>query len=396
MPGRTDFVRLQRVLRAGSLGQPQLVVDVERLDRNLERVRRQLGPRALRIAVKSLPCPALVERVLARSGSDRLMAFDAVMLRQALECWPAADVLLGKPLPIAAATRIVQGWPAAELAGLAARVHWLVDTAARVRQYAALAASLPLRLGLCVELDVGMHRGGAGSARELDAVLEEIAVAADHLELRGFMGYDAHCARLPLSRGAAGAARAAARAYRSLVDHARRRYPRLVPDAVLLDGAGSPTFALLDESSPVNDVAIGSVLVKPADFDLPSLAAFEPAAWIAAPVLKDLPGVRLPFLEWTGALLGHGRRTLFLYGGRWMAHPAWPPGLATSRAYGLSSNQQFMTVPIDAPVATDDYVFLRPTQSEAVLAQFGFVTAVHGDDRVEYWPAFLPGRIGDD
>ena len=112
-------------------------------------------------------------------------------------------------------------------------------------------------------------------------------------------------------------------------------------------------------------------------------------------MLKDCKGVRLPFLERFERLTGRGRRTLFLYGGRWMARPAWPPGLAASRLYGASSNQQMMTVPLGAAVAVDDYVFLRPTQSEVVLGQFGFVTALHANGRLEYWPTFPPGRVDD-
>jgi D-serine deaminase-like pyridoxal phosphate-dependent protein len=395
VPNDVFFAHLQQRLQAGALGQPQVVLDLARVDRNLDRLRRALGPRALRVAVKSLPCPALVERIIAQAGTRRLMVFDAAMLEQCLARWPDADVLLGKPLPAAAVMRVVDRWTAGEFAQRASHVHFLVDTPQRIGQYAALAAAAGTRLGVCLELDVGMHRGGAGSPAEIDAVLAALDRAGVRLELRGFMGYDAHCAKAPWPRQPHAAARAAARAYAGLVAHARRSAPTVTATATLLDGSGSPTFTLLDPASPVNDVAVGSALVKPTDFDLPGLAEFEPAAWIAAPVLKDCKGVRLPFLERFERLTGRGRRTLFLYGGRWMARPAWPPGLAASRLYGASSNQQMMTVPLGAAVAVDDYVFLRPTQSEVVLGQFGFVTALHANGRLEYWPTFPPGRVDD-
>jgi D-serine deaminase-like pyridoxal phosphate-dependent protein len=389
------FEHLQDRLRTAALGQPQIVLDLARVDRNLEHLLGMLGPRALRVAVKSLPCPALVGRILARAGTWRLMAFDGAMLEQCLAHWPEADVLLGKPLPAVAAARIVDRWTTAARRGDSSRVHWLIDTAARIDQYAALAAAFGARLGVCVELDVGLHRGGAGTPAELDALLAALDRADGQLELRGFMAYDAHCARAPWPRDPRVAARAAADAYSGFLAQVRRSAPRLAATATLLDGAGSPTVALLDPASPVNDVAVGSALVKPADFDLPGLEDFQPAAWIAAPVLKDRAGVRLPFLERLERLTARGRRTLFLYGGRWMARPAWPPGLAASRLFGASSNQQMMTVPQAAPVTVDDYVFLRPTQSEVVLGQFGFVTALHADGRLEYWPSFPPGRVGD-
>jgi D-serine deaminase-like pyridoxal phosphate-dependent protein len=36
----------------------------------------------------------------------------------------------------------------------------------------------------------------------------------------------------------------------------------------------------------------------------------------------------------------------------------------------------------------DDYVFLRPTQSEAVLLQFGDLLVYDSNDIVERWPTF--------
>jgi D-serine deaminase-like pyridoxal phosphate-dependent protein len=40
------------------------------------------------------------------------------------------------------------------------------------------------------------------------------------------------------------------------------------------------------------------------------------------------------------------------------------------------------------PLAVDDYVFLRPTQSEAVMLQFGDLVVVRGGAIVDHWPVF--------
>ena len=105
----------------------------------------------------------------------------------------------------------------------------------------------------------------------------------------------------------------------------------------------------------------------------------------AAPVLKRLPGVRVPFIE---NLPSRGRDTLFIYGGKWMARPCHPQGLQEHPAFGVSSIQQMLTVPHRVDVAVDDYVFLRPTQSEAVLLQFGDLCVVRTDRHVGNWPVF--------
>jgi D-serine deaminase-like pyridoxal phosphate-dependent protein len=67
--------------------------------------------------------------------------------------------------------------------------------------------------------------------------------------------------------------------------------------------------------------------------------------------------------------------------------PDWPDGMRMSGFFGLSSNQQFMSVPASVDVKVDDYVYFRPTQSEAVLDQFGALTVIRAGG-VERWPAF--------
>ena len=70
-----------------------------------------------------------------------------------------------------------------------------------------------------------------------------------------------------------------------------------------------------------------------------------------------------------------------------MAKPVFPPGLKIDKTFGFSTNQQFMALPGDAAVAPDDCAFLRPTQSEFVLQQFGSIMVYSGGDIVDRWPA---------
>ncbi len=44
-------------------------------------------------------------------------------------------------------------------------------------------------------------------------------------------------------------------------------------------------------------MAAGSCLVKPVDFDIPTLSEYQAAAYIATPVLKRLQGTTLPAAE---------------------------------------------------------------------------------------------------
>ena len=249
----------------------------------------------------------------------------------------------------------------------------------------ALSREANRRITVSIELDIGMHRGGLNTTEQLGEMLDMIRGYQDELRLGGFMGYDAHVPKAPWPRTVKGALRRAKKRYAKFLEFAFAGWSDLEEGDWCVNGAGSPTIAMHHEESPLNDYSVGSALVKPSSFDLPSLADFEAAAWIAAPVLKRLVGVRVPFVE---KLPSHGRDTLFIYGGKWMAEPCFPEGLQENKTYGVSSNQQMLTVPRAADVTVDDFVFLRPSQSEALLLQFGALFMVRGDRHVGNWPVF--------
>ena len=161
---------------------------------------------------------------------------------------------------------------------------------------------------------------------------------------------------------------------------------------LLRNAAGSPTFRLYEDTGIANEVSVGSALVKPAHFDKELLAPFQPAAFIATPVLKATGKTRLPGLEFAGgaarAIEPDKAQTFFIHGGNWMADPVNPPGLSYNKMFGRSSNQEMLNGPAELSLAPDDFVFLRPHQSEAVFLQFGDIAAVRGDKIVEWWPTF--------
>jgi len=254
-------------------------------------------------------------------------------------------------------------------------------------EHARIARGHNVRMQVIVELDVGMHRGGVRSEADLLILLEQLEAFSDYLVLRGFMGYDAHAGKgIPwLTREHAIAK--ANRHYRLLLECAQRNYPALMPGVPICNGGGSPTFIYHgQDSSPLSEVAIGSIFVKPAEFDLPQLQQFEPACWIAAPVIKRLSGVSIPYLEWLSAL--SRRDTLFIYGGRWPSRPCWPAGLREGRLYGSSFNQQFMTVPRSTRVRPNEFVFFRPLQSESVMRSLGPIVVMEKDRVVDEWSVF--------
>ncbi len=376
------FAALSLLLKQVGTGMPRLVIDLERLDANLEALVELQAPESLRIVAKSLPSPELLNYIFGKLGYQRLMVFHLPFLLQLVERFPQADILMGKPLPIEALRRFYRGRPVNAFDD-SEQLQWLADTKERLLQMVELAREIRRRVTVSIELDIGMHRGGLRYQEQLGEMLDTIRGYQDELCLGGFMGYDAHVPKAPWPHSVERAGSKARQRYAEFLEFAFAGWSDLEERDWCVNGAGSPTIAMHDESSPLNDFSIGSALVKPTSFDLASLANFTPAAWIAAPVLKRSRGVRIPFVE---KLPSRGRDTLFIYGGKWMAQPCWPEGLRENPAYGVSSNQQMLTVPRSSDIAVDDYVFLRPTQSEAVLLHFGDLCIVRGDHHVGSWP----------
>jgi D-serine deaminase-like pyridoxal phosphate-dependent protein len=387
------FRALNETLRAQGPARPALILDLDRLDENLRVLRASIRPpKHFRVVDKSLPSIPLLRHVFQQADTNRVMSFHQPFLSQVAAELPQADVLLGKPMPVRSAAAFY-----ASLAGSfdpERQLQWLIDTPERLEEYRALAERIGQRMRINVEIDVGLHRGGVDDLATLDRILGGIAAAPARLELAGFMGYDPHVAKVPSwARSRASLIADVRRTYQGYVDHVRTRWPQLWRDDLTLNGAGSPTYRLYEDDTLLNDLSVGSALVKPTDFDLDTLTPHVPALFIATPVLKAQAAARLPGLDWLSSLLEWWNpnlaRTFFIYGGYWMAKPVAPAGLHTNSLFGRSSNQEMLNGSAAVELGVDDYVFLRPTQSEAVMLQFGDLLVLRRGEIVDRWPVFV-------
>lgn len=395
-----DYFRtVQAALQQAGLFRPTLVVDRQALHHNLDRLKAHLpANKRFRVVAKSLPSLPLIREVRAAMGTDRLMVFHQPHLNLVAAEMPDAQLLLGKPLPAGAAHAFFRDHRPGRF-DAARQVEWLIDTPRRLTEYRELAAAQlggrPLRVNL--ELDVGLHRGGFGSAREV-ADMVRLIQADPTLQFSGFMGYEAHASKMPEALGGPRAALAKALAfYGECVNAAREVLGEAFrPEALTLNAGGSTTYQLYDEAAPCNELAIGSGLVKPTDFDTRTLADHRPAAFIATPVLKALDRTEIPGLENVTGLFRawdpNTARTFYLYGGYWLANPVSPPGLQRNDIWGHSTNQDMLNGSTAVQLGVGDHVFLRPHQSEFVFLQFGDIAVYDQGQIVDYWPVFREGR----
>lgn len=386
-PHAPYFASLSKALKDAGVAQASMVIDLPRLRANLAAIGAHAKTgMGLRAVLKSLPCLELMDEVAKAWSSPRAMAFNAAQTGQLLSARPDRQVLLGKPFPVAAAAALLQALPAEVGSG----IEWLIDTPERLAQYRQLAEQRGQALRVNLELDVGLHRGGFEDPAELGAALQSLKTGS--LKWQGLMGYDAHVAALPDALGMR------AQAW----DESQRRYQtawRLANEvlgpqhreALTLNTAGSPTFRLHDGKGVANEVSVGSAALLPLDFEKPLLADLQPAAFIATPVLKSWPQFRLPEgATWLSRLAQtwdrNQTRGLAIHGGHWLAEVASPEGVAPSGLFGPSSNQQVMVASSQVDLKSDDHVFLRPRQSEALLLQFGDLLVFDGQHISARWP----------
>ena len=388
------FASLQQALQAAGLFKPTLVIDKSRLLANVDAVLAHL-PESLnyRIVVKSLPAVGLVEAVMQRSASRRLMVFHQPFMTVSANRWPDCHMLLGKPMPAGLLNAFYRSLPGRRF-DAATQLEWLIDSMDRLLQYEQFARSHGVVAQVNLEIDVGLHRGGVKSPDDAIPALRHLRTS-QHLRFSGFMGYDVH---ISMFRDHVGPPERAltqtARRYGDFLTAARAVYGEdFSPKRLTFNTGGSTTYRLYSAEgvTPANDIALGSGLLKPTFCD-GSLPMHAPAVFIATPVLKRLKGLSVPGLEEdpTGGAGDDVARdvTYFTYGGRWLADPVWPPNLSTHPVYGRSSNQDMFTSPASTALDVDDFVFFRPRQTEAVLLQFGDIAVFEGGRIIDSWQTF--------
>ena len=379
------FKTLNKDLQQANITLPTLIVDHARLDVNLAQIKLMLPTTTQpRLVVKSLASIELLKYIAEDLNCNRFMVFHLPHIALMVNTFPHTDILLGKPMPIKAMQLFYeQNEDIAQT-----RIQWLVDSLDRLQQCLDLAKKLQLKLLISIELDIGLHRGGIQDLEHFRELLKLTQDNPEHLQLSGLMGYDAHVGKIPkLIKSVEKTYEQSQAQYQKYISCLNNEFPSLNTPNLCFNGAGSPTFSLHAKHSVCNDLSFGSMLLKPLDFDIPTLVDFQSALWIATPVLKKLPTTQIPGLALLDKTPNH-KNALFVYGGNWMADYVYPEGTQTNSLYGRSSNQELINVSKSSDIQIDDFVFLQPTQSEAVISQFEQIWLYYGQSFTP-WDTFM-------
>ncbi len=374
---------------------PSLLIDLNTVDKNIDILKQQLNPSVdYRIVAKSLPSSKLLGYIMDRAKTNKLMVFHQPFLSKIARDYPNSDVLMGKPMPVNAANNFYaqqKDQNTTNAFDSSKQLQWLIDSKERLVQYLAMAQSYNQLLQINIEIDVGLRRGGLQQANQLDSLLDIIRDNPKHLKFTGFMGYDPHVVKIPsILKSPQDAYQESQNIYQSFITQLYAFDSDYKQEKLCFNGAGSPTVLFHKTQTVANELSAGSCLVKPVDFDIPSLESFNPAAYIASPILKKMQGTQIPAIEFAKNVLPlwdkNMQQTYFIYGGKWLARYESPQGLQDNGLFGSSTNQEMVNGSNQTALDIDDHIFLRPSQSEHVFLQFGDIKTVRNGQLTDNWP----------
>ena len=271
---------------------PCAVVDLDALDRNVDRIRARLGGKRCRVASKSVRHVGLLRRILRRGGE----AFQGLMCFTAEE----AVFLYGhgfRDLLVAYPT--LQPGPLSALAG---KGSTMVDCSQHVQAAARAGRSAGAPLDVLIELDVSYRRGplhlGARRSpiRSPDQALrlaDEIR-ATEGVQLIGLMAYEAHVAGVPDASPFSPAMNPLKRAMKRLAQPEVRRLREATVAALtaaghalrVVNGGGTGSVHLTAQEDCVSEVTAGSGFVCSHLFSGFRDLDLEPAAFFACEAVR--------------------------------------------------------------------------------------------------------------
>ena len=391
-----EYQRLWRALDGESL--PAALVDLDALERNAARLfaPARTARKRMRLASKSLRCPAIVKRV-AELGSDvvnGLMTYSA----EETAFWAGEGVALAgdcaRDLVLAYPTLNARDCTLLAEANRTARAATVVDDVAHLPPLVAAARAAQVKIPVVIDIDVSwrplsgaMHLGVRRSPlRDPDAVvaLAQAIVAERTLELAGIMGYEAQLAGVtdagpfaawqnPLKRALKAGSRGDVVKLRHEAIRALLR-EGLIPPIVNGGGTGSLDFSVNDDS--LTEVTVGSGFLAGHLFSYYAGLELVPALAFALQVTRR-PSPSVVTCH-GGGFVASGQP-----GPDRLPLPWLPEGCALLPFEGAGEVQTPLLLRDGLSVALGDPIFFRPAKSGELAEHFDEYLLVRGDRVVE-------------
>jgi D-serine deaminase-like pyridoxal phosphate-dependent protein len=345
---------------------PALVLDPAVARRNIETMTARMAalPSGLRPHIKVHKSAELARLQLDAGalGVTTATAAEAVAMAEA----GVPDVLV--------ASEVVSPVAIARLAEAArtARIRVAVDDAGALAATGRAAVAAGVELGVLVDVDVGLDRGGARSIEEA-LRLAERAAATEGVSFDGLMGYEGHCASEP---DAALRAAEATRAMARLAEVAAACRGAGLDVGVVSAGA-TGTFEVTGSAPGVTEVQAGSYVLMD-HFHAPLVDGFGFALTVMATVIGRHGDL---------LVLDAGRKAVDT-----SLRPLEPPDPRATLAFVHEEHAGFR-YDGEAPGAVGDRVHIVPGYAPTTVNLFGAYHVVEDGRVVDVWPVLA--RHGD-
>lgn len=390
MPAIWDYDRLAALVRGERL--PLMVVDLDALDANLQRLARIAAAhdKTLRPASKSVRVPDLLRYMCAQSATLRGVMCFSVEEAALLTAYGFDDLLVAYPTVQASDLE-----RALALTQLGVRLTLMIDSPAHVEILAAFcrahAGAPPLRV--CIDLDlswrpmglhIGVQRSPVRSVADCARVLDALA-AHPELRLVGAMGYEAHIAGLGDSNPFAPLLNPAKKQIKRWstpdVAHKRQAVAELLKRRGLglefFNGGGTGSIRTTSEEPWVTEVTAGSGFLQSHLFDYYASNENQPAFCFALQVTRSSQPDHVTCQS--GGFIASGPT-----GPDKAPVPFLPAGLRATGGEGFGEVQTPLVVPphLRGKLKPGDPVFFRPAKAGEIAEHFSEYLLVRGD-RIE-------------
>jgi D-serine deaminase-like pyridoxal phosphate-dependent protein len=345
---------------------PALVLDLAVASRNIAFMAGRFGelPAHLRPHIKAHKCAELARMQLEHGAVGVTTATAAEA--EAMAAAGIPDILIANEVvDPGGIDRLID-------AALRARVTVAVDDRSNLETLATRAQAKGAVLGIVVEFDVGMGRGGARSADEA-AGLGRAAADLSGVELEGLFGYEGHCASEadPATRSR----------------EARASMERLleVADRFRTDGL------------QVRIVSAGATGTYPTTGSMPGITEVQAGTYVLMDRFHEplATGCGFALSVETTAISVHGDLVVFDAGRKAMGSDFGPP--AGPDGYGefafIHEEHLGFRFPGGAPYRVGDRAALIPTYAPTTVNLFGAFHVAEAGQVVDVWPVLA--RHGD-
>jgi D-serine deaminase-like pyridoxal phosphate-dependent protein len=355
-------------LPIGALDTPCLLLDLDAVERNLDRMDEALASTSVRARphTKTHKVPNIALMQLARGAIGVCCA----------KIGEAEVMAAGGVRPILITTEIVGAAKIRRLLGVArqADVTVVVDDAEQAATLSSAASDAGLRLPCLIDLNVGQGRTGVEPGQPALALAEQVGKLAG-LDLVGLQGYEGHLQHVkePEARREANAS-----AMQLLSQTAELLTERGFKTEIV-STAGTGTFRFAAEWPRVTEVQPGSYVVMDSDYASVGGVGFENALSVLTSVVS--------IQRTNAAIVDAGYKTISSDAGA-------PRPRSVDATFGFMGDEHGkLTFANGCPLRPGDTLELLPSHCDTTVNLHDVYYVTRGGYVVAVWPILARGRV---